>query len=238
MKLVYLGAISTSIVLILGMAMVVPAFMFPTTTDSEKLKVLVQLEIKENSNLPYWCSDFREKLEQNPIKSVVFLTGKIAENYPECIFLVEGVDIGSQGYQYRHIPEITDYLQQLSQIQNGKRAIEAYGGVDSKLFKAPYGETDQNIYSLLTRSGILGDFSSEEQYNLYLDGQFVKYELLTIENVIELESKNGNQIATFSFDNSKSVNSIFNTIDEIRRHDVQFVNPSDLYGKPLTTRVQ
>ena len=238
MKLVYLGAISTGIVLILGMAMVVPAFMFPTSWEDGKLKVLIQIEIKENSNLPYWCADFGEKLDQDPIKLAVFLTGQIAESYPECIFLVEGVDIGSQGYQYNHIPEISDYLKQLSQIQKGKRVIDAYGGFDSKIFKAPYGATDQNIYSLLSRSGIVADFSNEEQYNLYLDGQFVKNELLTIKNTIDLESKNGSKIVTFSFSNSESVISIFNTIDEIRKYDVQFVNPSDLYGKPLTNRVQ
>ncbi len=237
MKIIYLGAISTSIVVILGMAMVVPAFIFPATGESEKLKVLVQLEIKENYNLPYWCTDFREELEKDPIKSVVFLTGKIAESYPECIFLVEGVDIGSQGYQYQSIPEITDYLQQLSQIKEGKETIEVVGGVESKLFKAPYGITDQNIYSLLTRSGIVADFSSEQQYNLYIGGQFVKFDILTIESMEELENTNGYQIATVSFDNSNSVISIFNTIEEIKKHDVKFVNPSDLYGKALTTRV-
>ncbi len=237
MKLVYLGAISTSIVLIAGMAMVIPAFIFSTPHESEKIKLLVQIEIKEDKNLPIWCLDFLERLEKNPIKTTVFLTGKVAESHPECIILSDNVDIGSQSFQYENIPKILDYQQQLSQVQKGKRMIESSSGIDSKLFKAPYGATDQNIYSLLSRSGIVADFSSKEQYNLFIDGQFIKFDLQTVENVKELENIDATNLVTFSFSNSDSVDSIFSIIDETQKHNVEFVNPSDLYGEKLTIRV-
>lgn len=236
MKLVYLGAISTGIVLILGMAMVVPAFIFTSTAEAEKLKVIIQIEITENNNLPFWCIELNEQLEQDRLKSVVFLHGKIAEIYPECIFQGNYVDVGSQGHQYRDITQISDYLQQLSEIQKGKKTIDVLGGFESKVFKAPFGSTDDDIYSLLNRSEILADFSNQNQYNLFLDGQFVKYDLLTLENVDELDSLDNFQTVTFSFNNSESVDSIFTTIKKIKNYEVQFVNPSDLYGKSLTIR--
>jgi len=234
MKLVYLGAISTSIVLILGMAMVVPAFIFASTTESEKLRVLIQIEIVEDDNLSFWCSDLHEKLEYGGIKSVIFLTGKIAESNPECIFNVSGVDVGSQSYRYQDIAQISDYLQQLSEIKKGKIIIDDLGGFESKVFKAPFGSTDENIYSLLNKSEILADFSYDNHYNLFVDDQFVKFDLLTVDNVNDLDYIDNLQIITFSFNNLESVNSIFDTIDEIKKHRVQFVNPSDLYGESLT----
>jgi len=234
MKLVYLGAISTSVVLILGMAMVVPAFIFASPAESEKLRVLIQIEIVEDNNLPFWCNEFNDKLEDGGVKSVVFLTGKIAESNPECIFNFSGVDIGSQGYRYQDITQISDYFQQLSEIKKGKITIDDFGGIESKVFKAPFGSTDENIYSLLNRSGILADFSYENHYNLFVDNQFVKFDLITVDDVNDLDSIDSLQIVTFSFNNLESVNSIFDNIDEIKKHRVQFVNPSDLYGESLT----
>jgi hypothetical protein len=231
-----MGAISTSIVLILGMAMVVPAFIFASTAESEKLRVLIQIEIVEDDNLPFWCSEFNEKLEDGGIKSVVFLTGEIAESNPECIFNVSGVDVGNQGYRYHDITQISDYSQQLSEIKKGKTTIDNLGGFESKVFKAPFGSTDENIYSLLDKSGILGDFSYSDHYNLFVDDQFVKFDLLTVDNVKELDSIDSLQIVTFSFNNLESVDSIFNTVDEINKYPILFVNPSDLYGESLTLK--
>ena len=236
MKLVYLGAISTSIVLILGMAMVVPAFVFSSTAEPEKLKVLIQIEITEDDNLPFWCTELNKKLDQSKLRSVVFLSGEIAESNPECIIQNSDVDIGSQGYQYHDITKIADYSQQLAEIQKGKKTLDNLGGFESKVFKAPFGSTDDDIYSLLNRSKILADFSINTQYNLFLDGQFIKFDLQTAKNVDELNSFDQSQTVTFSFNNSESVNSIFNTIDKIKNHQVQLVNPSDLYGESLTIR--
>ena len=236
MKLVHLGAISTSIVLILGMAMVIPAFIFPTTAESDKLKVLVQIEILEGGDLNSWCTELNKKLNQEQIKSVVFLTGKIAQSHPECVINVNGVDVGSQGYRYHDITHMSDYLQQLSEIQKGKQIIDNVGGFKSKIYKAPYGSTDDNIYSLLSRSEIEADFSQEQQYNLFINGQFLKFELQTLETPDEINSEEDYEIVSFSFTNQDSVESIFQTIDEIKHYNIQFVNPSDLANKPLMMR--
>ena len=120
----------------------------------------------------------------------------------------ENIDIGSQTYTYANLTSIPDYTKQLSEVKSGKSAIDYVGKVDSKLFRAPYGSTDGNIYSLLSRSGILADFSYSNQYNKYENGQFIKYDAITYNPLSNqsnisntLSSSNGKNVL-INFDNS------------------------------------
>ena len=79
--------------------------------------------------------------------------GKLAESYPKCVTLFssnDGIDIGSSTYNYINLTSTQDYLLTLEEVKEGKRAVDSIGRLDSKLFKAPSGSTNQNIYSLLT----------------------------------------------------------------------------------------
>ena len=119
------------------------------------------------------CLEF---LEDNHAHATVFVTGVIADRYPSCITAFPHyVDIGSQGYTYTSLNSISDYTLKLEDIRNGKQAIDDAGSIDSKLFKAPYGDVDENIYSLLRRSQIVAEFSYPDHYNLYQNNCFIKY---------------------------------------------------------------
>ena len=209
MKLVYLGTISTGLVVSLGIAIIAPAFFLSSEQEDNSVKILTQFEITPSENLPEWCEELKIKLEENSLKSVVFISGEIAEEYPECIFNLDYVDFGSQGYAYQKIPDILDYSIQLSEVKNGKKTIDDLGNFDSQLFKAPYGSIDQNIYSLLSRSGIKADFSYEDQYNLYIDGQFLRFDLITLSDPDVLNKIDSSQVVAFSFNSSDEIAKYF-----------------------------
>ena len=98
------------------------------------------------------------------------------EQNPTILTIFEkGIDIGSQTYNYVNISSL-DFTTQLNEIKKGKQIIDQKGNLNSQIFKAPYGETDENIYYLLTQNNITADFSYQTQFNLYENGQFIKYE--------------------------------------------------------------
>lgn len=180
MKPEHLGLIIISAIIIVGVMLVIPIFSPKHFAQQDKSSIMVVFNIVNNTNLPEWCKDLSPLIEKYNLPSTIFVTGIIADEYPICVNSFEqGVDVGTQTYSYRAIPSIFDYSIQLEQVKNGEMAVEEVGHLTSKLFRAPYGITDENIYSLLTSSGIVADFSYKDHYNLYQNGQFIRYDLQT-----------------------------------------------------------
>ena len=236
MKIIQVGAISTGTVIILGLAMVVPAFMQP----AHPLLVLLSFNIVDDENTSQWCNDLSSVLEKHNVKAVVFITGKVAQENPECVSgFSSDIDIGSQTYDYVDLTSINDYAKQLEEIKEGKTVVDKVGNLDSKLFKAPFGATDENIYSLLSRSGILADFSYQNQYNKYYDGKFIKFDLTTQDGLGKspdyyqnLKPDQGPII--INFDNHTPIDKIDRFVSELKSSHVRFVSASDLTGIDLT----
>jgi peptidoglycan/xylan/chitin deacetylase (PgdA/CDA1 family) len=243
MNIKHYGAISTGIVIALGAIMVLPPFLQP----EPKQQMLLSFSVSDNENVPIWCNELSSILNENKIKAAVFISGEIAQKFPQCVTsFSDDVDVGSQAFHYSSITTISDYPQQLDEIQKGKDAIDEIGNMDSKLFKAPYGETDDSIYSLLTRSDILADFSYDEQYNKFHDGQFIwfkiksydaaNYERSLMPVISNVESQ-GNKIpVVINFDNKISINKINSILSDLKSENFEFVNASDLVGYNLTIR--
>jgi peptidoglycan/xylan/chitin deacetylase (PgdA/CDA1 family) len=172
---------------------------------------------------------------------VIFLRGKTAEKFPECVNTFhDGVDVGSQTYSYVDLQTIDDYTLQLEEVEHGKHAIDKIGNFDSKLFKAPYGSTDENIYSLLSRSGILVDFSYEHQFNKFYKGKFIKFDSVSyhspnIKSIIS-EIKTVKEPIILNYDNTIPVSEIENLLATLKSENIRFVSPSELTGIDLTTR--
>lgn len=146
------GTIATAGVIILGIFTIFPMFLHP----EPRQLVLLSFSIENDQNLPSWCSEIFSILKKYNTGAAIFISGSVAEKFPSCItFVPENIDVGSQGYNYVEIPSISDYSKQLEEIQKGKEVIDRISGFESKLFKSPYGKTDANIYSLLSRAGIL-----------------------------------------------------------------------------------
>jgi peptidoglycan/xylan/chitin deacetylase (PgdA/CDA1 family) len=193
-----------------------------------------------------------ELIENNNIKSTIFITGKLAEENPKCISQVasdNNIDIGSSTYSYRDLTAISNYTEALEEVRNGKKAIDTIGNIDSKIFKSPFGKTDQNIYSFLSRTGITFDLSYHDKYNKFENNLFIKYNLKALDGSNNTSTELNNKISflkdktepiLINFDNSASLNDINNPISEIRslNKEVIFTNPSNLIKQDLTTKTE
>lgn len=237
MKLVHVGAISTGTVITIGIVIVLPAF-FPATPS---LPLILSFDVVPGgTNLPQWCDDLSSVLKKYDIKAVVFVSGTIAKEHPSCVSdFSNKVDIGSQTYDYVPLNSIHDYNQQLDEVKNGKLAVDTAGNLDSKLFRAPYGAVDDNIYSLLTRSNILADFSYKYQYNKFYDNKFLKFDLSSYDGTeispdfIKTLSVTDGPVFVY-FNNSTPVEKIDTFISKLVSSKIKFLNASDLTGLDLT----
>lgn len=243
MKLTQLGAISTGIVVILSIALVVPAFTHKQKQTIQQVLLSFSV-IEDRGDLAEWCNGLSSVVAEYDAKAVIFFTGKVAETHPECISAFSdntSIDIGSQTYSYIDLTTV-GYESALEEVRNGKLAVDRAGNLTSKVFRAPYGSTDENIYSLLNRSGIFADFSYKEQYNWYQKNQFVKFDMAGYAWSEELADFLASMPPTevpimINFDNSISIEEIDNFISVVSSdQDLKLVNASDLTGKDLTVR--
>jgi peptidoglycan/xylan/chitin deacetylase (PgdA/CDA1 family) len=239
MNIVRAGIISTTLV-VLASFLTFGLVFFESTPAKP---VLLSFSIVGEQNLPNWCVELSETLDKNNVKAAVFVTGKIAEKYPQCVNgFNSDIDIGSQTYNYVNLDSIKDYSIQLEEVKNGKLAVDKIGNLDSKLFKAPYGNTNENIYSILSRSGILADFSYTSQYNKYSGEQFIRYDITSF-NATNLEEnfhknlKSDKNPVMVNFNNTSTNSEIESFLSKFKSKQFEFVSASDLTELELTDRI-
>ncbi len=241
MSLRTVATIATLIVAVAGFVMISPLFFQPGGGEP-KQKVLLSFSVSPYAGAAGWCRDLSALLNAHDVGAVVFITGETAEQHPECVsYFSRKVDIGSRTYSNTDLTSIADYSLKLREVEKGKQAVDAAGHLNSAAFSAPFGATDQDIYSLLSRSGIMADFSYENQYNVYEDGQFVRYGAAVYagrdyppDYFPALENKAEPMIITF--DDTDSVQSIERFLSGFDMDRFQLVNASELVGFVLTER--
>ena len=238
MKLILGAVIATTSIIILGVLIISPVF-FPIEKPTP---VMLSFNINDHPNLDNWCKEVSSLLQSKNIRGTVFISGKLAENYPSCITsFPKNFDVGSQTYSYTQLTEISDYSIQLEEVKQGREVINKIGNLDSKLFKAPYGETDDDIYSLLSRNEILADFSYQNQFHKYHENQFLKFDLVTYDsqnvNYSLLQNiESSDYPIQIEFNSFMSSNEIQETISVIETAEIEFVNASDISQMELTRR--
>lgn len=231
------GLISTGLIIVLAVVLILPPFLSYSFSAQQ---ILLTYTVVPNDNTSTWCKELSQVLEKHNAKAAIFLSGSVAEKHPECVTSFSNdVDIGSQGYSGVSILSLSDYSEQLQEIQQGKQAIDLIGNFDSKLFKSPYGETDQNIYSLLQKSDILADFSYKDQYNKFYNGQFIWFEVDSFDadkfSIDDIPVKSSERVRPIiiDFENNISVSEIDSILSEIKKQQVILVSASDLVGFEL-----
>ena len=248
MNLSHLGAISTGTVVIIGLILIAPSFIRENSDANRGNMLLLTFDIEDErdplSNSE-WCRDLSVLLEKYQLKAAVFLSGSQAEKSPPCVdSFSTDVDIGSRTFSHIDITK-TEYLTALHEVRSGKETIDNVGKLDSRLFKAPYLSTDENIYSLLNRSAIVADFSYPSQYNVYENGQFIKHEIRTLsfnsleqEESLNLISQDSSIPLVITFTSSNGIDQIESFFRQIDRSDqkLRVVNASELTGISLTVR--
>jgi peptidoglycan/xylan/chitin deacetylase (PgdA/CDA1 family) len=242
MKLFKASLISTILIIAIGAGLASQVFL--TVADVPKQTVMISVNMNDERNLPQWCDELSTFLETSGIKATVFVTGKIAETYPECISSLAAnkrLDIGSQTYNYVSLPSIPDYSIKLKEVQNGKSAVDSAGKINSRFFKAPLGKTDDDVYSLLNRSSILADFSYRDHYNKYYQGYYIWFNVTSFD-VTGHEASFYQTLAItdtpviINFDNHNSVEQLKELVSQLKSSHFNFVNASDLTHLELTVR--
>ena len=241
MKLKHAAMITTGVVIVAGFAMISPLFLRPGEAGVGK-RVMLSFTVSESAGAVEWCRDLSLLLNRYNIGASVFIAGKVAEEYPEVVSCFGNrVDVGSQTYGNTDLTKIADYSLKLQEVKDGKTAVDDAGNLNTRIFRAPFGATDQDIYSLLSRSGILADFSYDSQYNVYRDGQFLKYDALVYaasEHPPDffLSLPETSEPVIVVFDNGYPVSDIEAVISSLKKAGREFINASELTGLTLTTR--
>jgi hypothetical protein len=231
------GIIATVSVLAIGVLISIQPFFQAPKSDH----VLLAFSIVSDENMPNWCENLADTLNRGRIEGVVFFSGEVAKKYPDCVASFDKhVDIGSSTYSYTTLTETKDYSVQLEEVQSGKQAVDDAGNLASRVFKAPNGATDENIYSLLTRSDIVADFSYQDRYHKIYEDEFIWFPIRVLDiatesdaQIEQLTLEDGNPVQ-INMNNSIPLNEVRSVIDQLRDKRADFINPSELTGIPLT----
>jgi len=241
MKLKHVAVLSTAVVIIAGFAMISPLFI-KANEEQPRQTMMLCISITRPEGVMDWSEDLANVLFDQGIGASLFVVGKVAEDYPDAVwFFNDKVDVGSQTYSNVNLTEIPDYLEKLEEVKEGKAVVDDVGALDSRLFRAPFGATDQDIYSLLSRSGILADFSYQNYYNVFRGGQFVKCDARTFmvgdisPPIFTAMAYSAAPVIIF-LDDTQPVSEIDRLISTLKARNVKFVNASELTGLNLTTR--
>ena len=253
MKLSHLAAISTGIIITLGVILIAPAFLrTPGDATARTNPIMIIFDIRDTASnevqISEWCRDLADLVELHSIKATIFESGNVARTNSECVTsFPDNIDIGSKTNNHVNLQSV-DYSNALEEVSEGKEAIDSAGQLNSKLFKAPNGATDENIFSLLNRSGILADFSYSDHYNVYENGLFIMHPAITFDGrSIDLEdlratasSAGVNTPIIILFDNTMEISQIDEVIlllqNNLAPPNFEFVNASEMTGIDLTVR--
>ena len=239
--MVFAAVFATSFVIVVGFLLVSPLFFMGLNVDA-KQQIMLSFSVLESDDCVAWCSNLSSALKAYDVGATVFFAGDVAEQFPECVSLFSGnVDIGSQAFSSSNLTTIGDYSAQLEEVRRGKSSVDAAGDLYSRVFRAPNGATDQNIYSLLSRNDILADFSYSDQYNVYKEGQFVRFDAVVFDgaavsasSILALEKTS--QLVIVHFDSGCSIDVIADSIGALKTGEFDFVNASEVTGLNLTVR--
>ncbi|NUR82911.1 MAG: polysaccharide deacetylase family protein [Nonomuraea sp.] len=96
-----------------------------------------------------------DTLKKQKVKATFFLMGKHAEKYPKIARreVREGHVVGNHTFDHPHLTQLTDLDIQV-QIESTQDAIRRATGVTPRLFRPPYGDTDDRIADLAGQEGL------------------------------------------------------------------------------------
>jgi hypothetical protein len=208
--------------------------------DREKSPVVLSFSMVNGWNAPQWCNDLASVLDRHDVNATVFITGEVAEQNPVCVttFVSQGTDVGSQTYRFVDLDVVSDYEYALEEVSMGKVAVDAAGNIDSRVFRAPFGDPGMNVYPLVSSANMTADFSYTTKYGTYEGGQFVEHELVEcdcLDSPERVEQLAGLHVPIIiNIDNSVHPGEIESFIAALKESDMKFVSASELTGLELT----
>jgi peptidoglycan/xylan/chitin deacetylase (PgdA/CDA1 family) len=112
-------------------------------------------------------------LRQNGLRATMFNQGNYAAANPAQVRaqVSAGMWVGNHSYTHPHLTQLGQ-SQVDSEVSRTQQAIAAAGGGTPRLFRPPYGETNQTVQSVLSRYGlrqIIWDVDSQDWNNASVD---------------------------------------------------------------------
>lgn len=85
-------------------------------------------------------------LDEHKVKTTFFLVGEWVDNFPESVkeISARGHDVGNHSDTHAHMTQISK-TEQLSEIEECNKKIEALTNKKATLFRPPYGEYDNSV---------------------------------------------------------------------------------------------
>jgi hypothetical protein len=234
LKLRQAAIISTALVIIIGLAMISPLFLKQNQAQTEnKQTIILSFTVLEADNVEDWCQNLSSILSSQDIPATIFIESKVAEQNPKTAtcFGTE-IEFGSLTYDKINLTSIDDYSLKLWQVEQGKIAIDKAANVTSQIFKEPNGNTDDDIYSILNRTGIIADFSYTDHFNIYRNDRFEKIvaEVINANNSsIEylLNREKTDSPIILQFENTQTTEQINSFLSILKTAQFDFVKSSE-----------
>lgn len=99
-------------------------------------------------------SQILDTLKENNVKATFFVLGEWADKFPEIIKRMadEGHDVANHSDTHPHIASLS-YDEIKNEIKDANEKIENVAGRENNLFRAPYGEYNDNVISAAEELG-------------------------------------------------------------------------------------
>lgn len=164
-------------------------------------------------------------LKENKVKATFFVLGEWAEKFPEVIkrMVKEGHDIANHSDTHPHIASLT-YENIKKEIKNANDKIEKLTGKTNNLFRAPYGEYNDNVISAAEELGF---------YTIQWDVDSLDWKNLGSENILNRvlnRTKNGSIILMHN-GTEDTANVLDKVIKELKKKGFNFKSVSELIYK-------
>ena len=237
MKLKQVAAIITALVIVAGAAMISPLFFRQDQLQVEpKQVIMLSFTVSEADNVVEWCQNLSSILSSHNLSATIFIEGKTTEQNPQIVkYFGNQVDFGSLTYDNVNLTAIDDYSLKVWEVEQGKEAVDDSANTNSTVFQAPNGATDEDIFSILSSSGIVADFSYKDHFNVYRNGRFEKIVAEVVDaNDCSTEYLLKRQITAspliIQFDNTLTTEQIDSFLFGIKAGSFDFVKSSQLVG--------
>lgn len=164
-------------------------------------------------------------LKNENIKATFFVLGQWAEKYPDVIKRIadEGHDVANHSDTHPHITSLS-YEEIKNEIKNANEKIETISGKKNDLFRAPYGEYNDNVIKAAEELGfytIQWDVDSLDWKNPGKDA--------IINRVVD-KCKNGSIILMHN-GTEQTANALPDMIKKLKEKGFEFVPTSELIYK-------
>lgn len=226
--------IATALVIIIGLAMISPLFLKQDQAHLENKQIIIlTFTVLKADNVEDWCQNLSSILISQNLPATIFIEGNVAEQNPKTATCFgTNIEFGSLTYNNVNLTSIDDYSQKLWEVEQGKIAIDKVANVNSQIFKEPNGNIDDDIYSILNRSGIAADFSYTDHFNIYRNDRFeiIIAEVINANNSsIEylLNRERTDSPIILQFENTQPTEQIQSFLSSLKTGQFDFVRSSE-----------